>query len=375
MPIAQATLVPHGTLDYAELRALGLRPEDVTLFSSNINPFGPPPAVLDALRSASLSELVPRYPDRLSLELRDLLAAHHGLSAASILVGNGSADILWLIGLLHLQHRRVAILGPTFGEYLNVAQLMQAKVTDLCHPGWRITSAGYQPDKVSIDAVASSLRQAQPEVVFVCNPNNPTGHYLTPDALAVLYDAAPNALWIMDEAYAEFMDRPATMIHWVERGNWLVLRSMTKDFALGGLRLGYVAGAPALIEALQIAQPPWNVNLFAQLAGSVSLRDGLEWRRSTLAALRKECNVLQDALRKAGYQPYPTTVNYFLLPVRTPATLRRALLAQGLIVRDCTSFGLPHFIRIAVQRPESNARLLQALGDLASIVTLPFYAA
>src|SRR5687767_5485752 len=116
--MTQATLVHHGTLDYAELRKLGLRPEDITSFSSNINPFGPAPAVIEAMRNAPFDELVPRYPDRLSLELRDLLAAQHGLSVDSILVGNGTADILWLLGLVHLQHRRVAILGPTFGEYL-----------------------------------------------------------------------------------------------------------------------------------------------------------------------------------------------------------------------------------------------------------------
>jgi histidinol-phosphate aminotransferase len=367
--MTQTTLIPHGTLDYAELRKLGLRPEDITSFSSNINPFGPSPAVLEALRNAPFSELVPRYPDRLSFELRDLLATLHGLSMDSILVGNGTADILWLIGLAHLQHRRVAILGPTFGEYLNVAQLMGAEIIDLCHPGWSATSTGYQPGTTTVSEVAKALGDAQPDVVFVCNPNNPTGHYLAPDALATIFDAAPNALWIIDEAYAEFMDIPATTAAWVSRGNWLVLRSMTKDFALGGLRLGYVLGAPPLIQTLQTAQPPWNVNLFAQVAGAVALREGLEWRSATLTALRKECAMLQEALRGAGYQPYPTTVNYFLVPVHSPATLRNALLARRLIVRDCTSFGLPNFIRIAVQRPEANARLVQALIEMAPTIT------
>src|SRR5688572_21863811 len=117
MPVAPATLVPHGTLDYSEMRALGLRPEELTLFSSNINPFGPPPAVIAALRAAANAEMIARYPDRLSLELSEALAEYHNVSVDSVLVGNGSADLLWLIGLLHLQHRRVAILGPTFGEY------------------------------------------------------------------------------------------------------------------------------------------------------------------------------------------------------------------------------------------------------------------
>jgi histidinol-phosphate aminotransferase len=369
--MTQATLVPHGTLDYAELRALGLRPEELTLFSSNVNPYGPPPTTLTALREAITHETVAQYPDRLSLELRDLLAAHHDLSTDSILVGNGTADILWLIGLLHLQKRRVAILGPTFGEYHNVARTMQAEIIDLCHPGWVTTPTGYAPGATSLEEVAKTLQNTRPDVVFVCNPNNPTGHYLAPSALETLYDGAPNALWIADEAYDEFMQTPATTADWIERGNWLVLRSMTKDFALGGLRLGYLLGAPALIEPLQTTQPPWNVNILAQIAGAASLREGLAWRRQTLAALRAETIALQAALREQGYQPTPTTVNYFLVPVYSASELRRALLAQRLVVRDCSSFGLPNFIRIATQQPEANARLLDAMRQLASANALP----
>jgi histidinol-phosphate/aromatic aminotransferase/cobyric acid decarboxylase-like protein len=146
---------------------------------------------------------------------------------------------------------------------------------------------------------------------------------------------------------------------------------MTKDFALGGLRLGYLLGAPALIEPLQTTQPPWNVNILAQIAGAASLREGLAWRRQTLAALRAETIALQAALREQGYQPTPTTVNYFLVPVYSASELRRALLAQRLVVRDCSSFGLPNFIRIATQQPEANARLLDAMRQLASANALP----
>ena len=106
-----STIVPHGTIDYSELRALGLRPEELTHFSSNINPFGPPPAVVTALQNSLNAEMIARYPDRLNWELRELLAVYHGLPADSILAGNGSSDLLWLVGLLFLQGRRVAILG------------------------------------------------------------------------------------------------------------------------------------------------------------------------------------------------------------------------------------------------------------------------
>src|SRR5215204_3079729 len=103
MPVSPATFLTHGTLDYSELRALDLRPEELTYFSSNINPFGPPPATVSALREAATAAMIARYPDRLCLDLRDQLALYHNLSVDSILVGNGSADLLWLVGLLHLQ--------------------------------------------------------------------------------------------------------------------------------------------------------------------------------------------------------------------------------------------------------------------------------
>ena len=361
MTLSNATIVPHGTLDYAELRTLGLQPNEITLFSSNINPYGPPPAAVEALRAAMTNEIIARYPDRMSLELRELISGYHNLSVDSILVGNGTADLMWLIGLLHLQQRRVAILGPTFGEYLNVAQIMRAEVVNLTLPGWIATAAGYEPGANTLAQVVTSLQKAAPDVIFVCNPNNPTGQFLMADELEMLYGTVPDALWIIDEAYAEFMQPTATTAAWVDRGNWLVLRSMTKDYALGGLRLGYMIGAPALIHPMQAAQPPWNVNTLAQLAGSASLREGQAWRNETLAQLHVETLALQDRLREIGYQPFPTEANYFLVPVDSASKLRHALLADRLVVRDCTSFGLPHFIRIATQLPDANACLVQAL--------------
>jgi histidinol-phosphate/aromatic aminotransferase/cobyric acid decarboxylase-like protein len=143
---------------------------------------------------------------------------------------------------------------------------------------------------------------------------------------------------------------------------------MTKDYALGGLRLGYLLGAPELVQPLQAAQPPWNVNTFAQLAGCVSLREGQEWRIQTLDRLATETAHLQAGLRQIGFRPHPTTVNYFLVSVESPSAIRSALLAQRLVIRDCTSFGLPQFIRIATQLPEANARLIEALREFAPAI-------
>lgn len=365
--MTSATLVPHGTLDYAEARALGVRPKDLIVFSSNINPYGPPPAALNALAAACTADIVARYPDRLSLDLRDALAAHHAITPDTILVGNGTADILWLIGLHLLSGRRVAILGPTFGEYANVAHLMRAPVTDVSLPGWTLRDGRFYPGPTTLDDTVAALKAAAPDVVFLCNPNNPDGQAFDHAALGQLASAAPDALWIVDEAYADFMAESHTLVgmdgaHLGLR-RCLVLRSMTKDFALGGLRLGYVVGDAAMIAALQAIQPPWNVNAFAQLAGEACLHE-TGWRGQTLAQLRTDCAALQTALRDLGFAPRPTTVAYFLVPVSDAAAVRRELLTQRLVVRDCTSFGLPDHIRIATGKPADNRLLTAAMADL-----------
>lgn len=362
MPEAQ--IVPHGTLDYAEARALGVDPADLIVFSSNINPYGPPESVVQAVRDACDADTLSRYPDRLSLDLRDKLSEVHDVHPDTILVGNGTADIMWLIGLVYLQQRRVAILGPTFGEYENIATMMGATVLPINLPGWAQDGDGYAQANSSLEDCCRAVADAKPDVVFVCNPNNPTGQVLSDADMAKIMAGAPNALWIVDEAYAEFTDEPTTSIHRLGEAKHLILRSMTKDFALGGLRLGYAVGPSAIIAKLQTAQPPWNVNVMAQVAGQACL-DELAWRRQTLTQLRRDCNALQAHLRAAGYSPLPTRLSFFLTPVVDATKVRQALLPQRLVVRDCTSFGLPNFIRIAVRRPTENLQLGDALASIA----------
>jgi histidinol-phosphate aminotransferase len=356
-----AQLLTHGTLDYAEVAALGFRPEELIVFSSNINPYGPPPAVVEAVQGAMTGELIARYPDRLSLDLRRALAAHHGVPEGALLVGNGTADILWLVALLYAARQRVVVMEPTFGEYVNAVTLVEAEVKKVCHPGW-VTKAGrYAPGATTLVATVEALARLSPKVVFICNPNNPTGHYLSPDELQALHAGAPDALWVVDEAYAEFAAEPWSAIRWIEQGRWLILRSLTKDFALGGLRLGYAVASPDLITPLQQAQSPWNVNAVAQVAGQVALTQ-TAWCAETLARLRQDTANLCAALRHQGFYPLPTTTNYFLMLVPNPPVTRATLLQERLMVRDCTSFGLPDYIRIATQLPAQNALLVEALA-------------
>ena len=221
------------------------------------------------------------------------------------------------------------------------------------------------------------MESAAPWLVFICNPNNPTGEYLSPGELRYLWEGAPDALWVVDEAYAEFTEDPWSASQWVmsstngsparRRGpGWIVLRSMTKDFALGGLRLGYLLAAPSIIKRLQDVQPPWSVNGVAQLAGLVALNE-MNWREETTTRLRRDVWHLQEGLRACGYAPLPTTVNYFLVPVGDARSMRDRLVASRMFVRDCTSFGLPDHIRIAARPPQENARLLEVMARFAHL--------
>ena len=350
--VTAASLVYHGALDYAELERLGLDPDRVLDFSVNSNPYGPSPAVRQALAHVPLE----RYPDREALTLRRALVDQMGVYLAQIVVGNGTAELLWLIALAFLHTGdRVLIIGPTFGEYERVAGLTGARVL-----AW--TAQAEREFAVKPDEIAERLRQVAPRLVFVCNPNNPTGTILPSDVISAWADAHPQTLFVVDEAYLAFAPGLHSALD-QDADNILVLRSMTKDYALAGLRLGYAVGNESVITALWQVRPAWNVNALAQAAGVAALSDEAHLRVS-LDALGQAKEKLVTALMDLGLRPLSSAVHFFLVPVGDGCTFRQELLQQGILVRDCASFGLPVFVRIATRRPEENARLVKAISAL-----------
>ena len=342
----------HGALDYAELAEWGLAPDTVLDFSVNSNPYGPSPTVREALAGVPLD----RYPDRECLRLRHALASEMGVPAESIVVGNGTAGLLWLLGLAFLRlHDSVLILGPTFGEYARISTLLGARVDTM-------KARAEQGFTLDPEDVSTQVGDRNPRLVFVCNPNNPTGTLLANATIHRWSSDHPETLFVVDEAYLSFVGDIDSALA-CGAGNLLVLRSMTKDYALAGLRLGYAAGPPQLIRALSSVRPPWSVNAFAQAAGLAALIDKAHLLR-TLAALAVASSALRHGLERRGYHPHPSALHYFLLPVGSGSEWRRSLLPHGILVRDCASFGLPEYVRIASRRPEDNARLLAALDEI-----------
>jgi histidinol-phosphate aminotransferase len=169
-------------------------------------------------------------------------------------------------------------------------------------------------------------------------------------------------LFVVDEAYLAFAPGLASVVGH-HRDNLLVLRSLTKDYALAGLRLGYAIGSAPMIETLARVRPPWSVNAFAQAAGVAALNDGDHLRQS-LTVLQQAKAELLTGLSSLGLAPVPSAAPFFLLPVGNGAFFRRALLRQRIVVRDAASFGLPGYVRISTRTPEQNERLLQAIRDV-----------
>jgi len=348
--VAATSLAHHGALDYAELERLGLKPDDVLDFSVNSNPYGPSPAVQRALTQVPLE----RYPDREALALRRALAARIGVPADQILIGNGTAELLWLVAVAFVRSGdRALIVGPTFGEYGRVASLMGAKVE-----AW--TARPEREFAVEAEEIAQCLQKLEPRLVFVCNPNNPTGTVMSLEVILSWAKAHPHTLFVADEAYLAFAPGRSSVMR-AGRENILVLRSMTKDYALAGLRLGYAVGHSLVIDALGRSRPAWNVNALAQAAGVAALEDEAHLRMS-LDAVRRAKTELVAGLRGLGLAPLASAVHFFLMEVGNGFAFRKAVLREGVLVRDCASFGLPAYVRIATRRPEENVRLVAAIS-------------
>ena len=342
----------HGGIDPGELKALGIAPDNLVDFSVNSNPFGPAPNVLEALRGVDVSA----YPDRQCSQLCDLLAAHNHVGRDEVLVGNGTAEIIYLI--LHALVKagdKVLIIGPTFGEYRRAAEAVGANVREV-----RAQALDFQPP---LDAALAIIQKEGPRLVFLCNPNNPSGKYLPSRLVHDFLQAIPDGtLVVLDEAYRAFID--GSFFSALPNPNCIVLRSMTKDFALAGLRLGYALASAQIIRKMQPFQPAWSVNAMAQAAGCTALNELAYYRQSLHELMHLRIGFFA-AICETGFPVVEGQTHFGLIHCEKPAReIRMRLLRKGIQVRDCTSFGLPEFIRVSTRLPHENRLLLQALREI-----------
>jgi len=347
-------------------RLRGVAPHRILDFSANINPLGPSRKALERLRRDL--PLIRFYPDAETRELRELIAKKTGIDGDCILFGNGATPLLHLIPRV-LKPRKALIIEPGFSEYS--AALEQAN----CHIQRLLLrpETGFQLDR---EALFDTLRRARPDFLILGNPNNPTGNVVPRRLLAELVDTCSKRgiYLVVDESFLDFTSHPSRAVDATKRPRLIVVRSLTKFWALAGLRIGYLVGRKRLVEKLFENLEPWSVNTLASAAAAESLRDH-KYRDRTLNLVRRERAFLTKRLAGLGWlEPLPSETNFLLVRITAPgitsAQLCERLAEKNILLRDGSSFaGLgSRYFRVAIRRRSENQRLVEELSSLSPIV-------
>ncbi|HAD03990.1 MAG: threonine-phosphate decarboxylase [Desulfuromonadales bacterium GWD2_61_12] len=347
----------HGGDVAAAARELGLPASEVLDFSASINPLGIPAGVLAAAQRG-VAESV-HYPEIAGDALAAALAAHHGLSAEHFLPGAGSTPLFYLLARV-LRPRRVLLVEPAFSEYRRSLTLSGAVIDPfLLDPA----------NDFALDS-RQLLARLTPEtdLVLLANPGNPSGAALPPALLRRLAAALRGrALLVVDEAFVDFAPDLSLMPGLSAGDNLLIFRSLTKFYAIPGLRVGYLAAQPELVARLAAAAEPWALSTPALNAGQACLAEA-DYRRRSLALIPAWRDELAAGLRRLGWQVHPSVANYLLarLPdgAQSSRELATRLRRQGILLRSCRDFvGLNEsYLRLAVRTAAENQRLLAALA-------------
>jgi histidinol-phosphate aminotransferase len=336
-------------------REIGLPASDIIKLASNENPLGPSPKALAAIQAAAAS--VHLYPDGNAFYFKRRLADKLNVETANLILGNGSNEIIEFIGLaLMAPDTDVVVSQYCFAIYPIItkmagANLITVPARDLGHD------------------LPAMLRAITPQtrVMFVANPNNPTGTLASREAVVELVNnIPPHVLLVMDEAYIEFLDDPVNLIPLITAGtrpNVLLMRTFSKIYGLAGTRVGYGIGAPELIAAFEKVRQPFNLNSLAQAAALAALDDDEHVRR-TRATNFAGVHFLQTEFEKLGIEFVPTAGNFILLRVGDGARVFRELEKLGVITRPMAGYQLPEWLRVSVGTQAENTRFLAGLKQV-----------
>ncbi len=336
---------------------IGLLERDVLDFSCNLNPFAPPSELLELLSSLP-SEVFVRHPEPYPGELEGVLAEALGVDRDALAIIPGSVFgihcAFWLF-----QAERVLVPVPTFNEYERVAGVFGVRVK-------RHTLREEMSFKLCLGELASEVEEG--DLLFVCNPNNPTGYFFGVDEMEALvrWCAQKGASVVFDEAFVDFTEHASSTPRAVlPSENALILRSFTKSFSIPGVRVGYALGHPSVISRLRDMVPSWSITNVAVEVLKVVLRHlgELSHHRRVISGLRGE---LFEALKGMGFEPYPSSCNFLMVKSFLPSSvLSEGLLSRGVLVRVFPEYPwLDGFFRVCVRKNKENQRLVEALGEL-----------
>lgn len=352
--LTQPVYEPGKPIEYVA-RELGLDPAGIIKLASNENPFGPSPKAVEAATLAlKHAEL---YPDGGCYDLRQKLALRYAFSPEQFVIGNGSNELIELLGHVFLEPGDEVVMGsPAFVVYKLVAMLFGARPVEIPLREW----------KHDLAAMAAAITP-RTKLVCVCSPNNPTGTANSAEELFSFVRGLPShVVAVIDEAYLEYIESPPDLRPMVREGrNLICLRTFSKIYGLASLRVGYGYARPELAALLNRVRQPFNVNAVGQAAAVAALDDdGFAARcaNQTRAGLRQ----LEAGLRDLRLQFVPSVANFLLVRVGQGGRVYEQLQRSGVIVRPVGSYGLPEWVRITVGSPAQNERVLAELRRVAS---------
>ena len=333
-------------------RERGLRPEEIIKLASNENPLGPSPKAIAAMEQAVRE--VHLYPDGASYRLRQTLADRFGLEMGNIIMGCGSNEVIEFIGHAFLKPGDNIITAKhAFLVYKLMAKVFGADTTEVEDPG-------YVHD---LDAMAAAITPRTKEI-FVANPNNPTGTLVSQEAIdRFMAKVPPHVVVVFDEAYYEFLDTPPDTLKYVREGRpVVVLRTFSKIQGLAGTRVGYGIAPKELIDVLQRARQPFNLNSVAQAGALAGLLDQ-EHQDKTKRITDEGRAYLQDQFGAMGLEYIPSFANFVLVKVGDGNAVFKAMMDKGVIVRAMAAYKLPEWVRISVGTMEQNRRCVEILRE------------
>jgi len=335
------------------VRELGLDEASVIKLASNENPLGIGPRTRAAI-DAALGEIC-RYPDGNGFELKAALAARFNVDMNAIVLGNGSNDVLELVSLAFLSPGRSAVLAQhAFAVYPLATQARGARAIV-------VPAKHYGHD---LAAMARAVEE-DTRVVWIANPNNPTGTFAPAAEIEALLQAVPpRVLVVLDEAYNEYLplESKYDSIKWLKRyANLVVVRTFSKAYGLAGLRVGYGLMHAAVADILNRVRQPFNVNSLALTAARAAL-DDMEFVARSYAANLQGLRQLEEGIQALGLEAIPSYGNFLAVRVGKAAEVYKRLLRRGVIVRPVAGYELPEHLRVTVGTAEENARFLAALG-------------
>jgi histidinol-phosphate aminotransferase len=332
-------------------RELGIT--GIVKLASNENPLGASPAAVAAMQNAI--KTIALYPDGNGFELKDALVKRYGVAHANVTLGNGSNDLLELSARAFLTvGDKVVYSAHAFAVYALATQAVGAS-------GISVPAVAYGHD---LKAMLQAAKENKAKMVFIANPNNPTGTYLSADELLAFLRGLPaDILVVLDEAYNEYLpeDKRYDSVAWLQQfPNLIISRTFSKAFGLAGLRVGYALAHEQVTDMLNRVRQPFNVNSVAQAAAVAALRD-VSFVKKTFELNQRGMQQITAGLEKLGLEYIPSCGNFVAFQIPNAMAMYRRLLELGVIVRPIANYDMPDWLRVSIGLESENAKFLQAL--------------